>query len=138
VIVKITRSHRHASHFENGILYFQISNFLIIETFADQVRKFASECPEDEKDMATRLAETLDQKNLAIQAIPDPLRGINDSIVSFEMPIAKGAVRTRLVLRARAFFESIDRNNVSALAMWADLTNALYKSAKRSTVPVKP
>lgn len=136
--MKITRSHRHASHFENGILYFQISNFLIIETFADQVRKFASECPEDEKETWTRLAETLDQKNLAIQAIPDPLRGINDSIVSFEMPIAKGAVRTRLVLRARAFFESIDRNNVSALAMWADLTNALYKSAKRSTVPVKP
>lgn len=130
-------SHKHAAHFENGILYFQISNFLIIGTAADQVRRFVSECPDDEKETWTKLAETLDQKNKAIQAIPDHLRSVSDSIVSFELPIAKWAVRTRLAMRARAFFESIDRNNLSALVMWDNLTRALSKSAKRSTVPVK-
>lgn len=130
-------SHKHIAHFENGILYFQIGNFYMVGSFAAQVRALMSECPDDEKETWTKLVKALEQKDQSIQAIPEHIRGIDDSFVSFEMSSTKRSVRTRMALRARKFFTSLGRDNLSSLVMWDNLADALSKAARRSAISVK-
>lgn len=129
-------THKNACRFADGVLYFQIGNFFLISDILAQVRKFLSECPDDERETWVALAGALGHKDAEIQAKPEHQRTIGDSIVSFFVPASSTTVRRRLAIRAKAALDATDRIHLAFLVTWDNLARAFAASARRVRVKV--